>query len=286
MGENTAKRRELEESPRIQCHPFLKWAGGKRQLMPELLARMPEKYGAYFEAFVGGGALFFALQPKRAYLSDTNRELVNCYRVIQDSVGPLVEDLKRHKYEQEYFYKIRDIDRSDEYQSWNRIEKASRLIYLNRTCYNGLYRVNSRGQFNTPFGRYTDPKIVDEENLRACNKALKGVKVICESYLGVELIARRGDFVYFDPPYYPVSTTANFASYSSTGFTAENHVELRDLCVRLDRKGVRFMLTNSATPYVRDLYGNFQVEEVEANRAINSKGSRRGKIYELIAKNY
>jgi DNA adenine methylase len=286
MGENTARKLDPESASTINCHPFLKWAGGKRQLLSHLLARVPEKFGSYHEPFVGGGALFFALQPKRAYLSDTNRELVNCYRVIQDSVGPLIEDLKKHVYDQEYFYKVRDIDRNSEYEKWNRIEKASRLIFLNRTCYNGLYRVNSRGFFNTPFGRYTDPKIVDEPNLRACHKVLKDAKIVCESYLNVELIVKKGDFVYFDPPYFPVSATSSFASYSSDGFTADNHRELRDLCKRLDRKGVRFMLTNSSTPFVRELYADFKVEAVEANRAINSKGARRGKIHELIVTNY
>ena len=147
--------------------PFVKWAGGKGQLVPELLKRVPSKFRTYYEPFAGGSALFFRLRPERSYISDINRDLINCFSVVKSNLGPLIKELKKHRYDEKYYYQIRDVDREEEYKNWDRIQKAARLIYLNKSCYNGLYRVNSKGHFNTPFGRYTDPKLVDEENLHA-----------------------------------------------------------------------------------------------------------------------
>ncbi len=270
----------------VQCRPFLKWVGGKTQLLPELMSRVPEFSGTYFEPFLGGGALLFMLQPKRAYVTDVNEELVNCYEVVQQQLEALCKDLKQHRYEKDYYYAMRDVDRAPEFKAWTRVQRASRLIYLNKTCFNGLYRVNSKGHFNVPFGKYTNPTILDAENLAACSKALADVTVGAESFLEAEKRMGKGDFVYFDPPYVPLSTTAYFTSYNVNGFDAEMQRELCELCRRLDTRGVKFMLSNSSAPFVLELYKEFKVERVRANRAINSKGEKRGKVDEVIVQNF
>jgi DNA adenine methylase len=266
--------------------PFLKWAGGKSQLLPELVKRIPKDYAKYFEPFAGGAALFFHLQPRTAYLVDVNEDLINTYQVIKEQVDALICDLKQHVYEEDYYYQIRNIDRTEAYQSWTDVQKASRLIYLNKTCYNGLYRVNGKGQFNTPFGSYSNPTILNEANLRACSHALRNTKLINGSFLAIARRISAKDFVYFDPPYEPLSTTANFTGYSQKGFDASMQVELKDFCDRLDRRGIRFMLSNSSAPLILDLYRSYNVEFVYASRAINSKGKHRGKIPEVIVTNY
>jgi DNA adenine methylase len=270
----------------IDCKPFIKWAGGKSQLLSELVKRIPADYASYFEPFLGGGALFFYLQPKKAILTDINQDLMNCYQVIQNNVEPLIQDLRKHRYEEEYYYLTRRIDRLPEYSSWTSIERASRFIFLNKTCYNGLYRVNSKGQYNVPFGRYTNPKIVDAENLRACSQVLQDATLISDSFLGIEGQITADDFVYFDPPYIPLNTTSNFTSYSKGGFDTSMQIALRDLCERLNSRGVRFMVSNSSAPLVRELYQNFKIDFVNASRAINSSGAKRGKIKEVIITNY
>lgn len=272
--------------PSCTARPFLKWAGGKRQLLPELLDRVPPTFKTYFEPFVGGGALFFSLQPILAHLTDINPDLINIYQVIQTDVEALIEDLQQHCNTADYFYTLRNADRSPTYQSWTAVQKASRLIYLNKTCYNGLYRVNSKGYFNTPYGSYKKPTIVDINNLRACHVALQEVELGVASFAAVLTKASTGDFVYFDPPYVPVSATANFTSYSQDGFGLEMQVKLRDVCVELDRQGVQFMVSNSYAPIVLDLYNAFKVETVEAARAINSNAAKRGKVQEVIVTNY
>ena len=270
----------------VKCKPFLKWAGGKGQLLSELLARIPQRFNRYFEPFVGGGALFFGLQPKHALLSDINLDLINTYTVVRDSVEHLIADLSQHVYEKDYFYQIRDTDRSKAFDNWSNVQRASRLIYLNKTCFNGLYRINSKGQFNVPFGRYTNPKICDATNLRACSQVLQSIRVEALSFDHVVDAANSGDFVYFDPPYAPLNATSYFTSYSKDGFDTNMQIKLRDTCVALDRRGVRFMLSNSSAPLILDLYKNFQTEFVQASRAINSKASLRGKINEVIVRNY
>ncbi len=270
----------------VHCKPFVKWAGGKSQLLPELIRRIPADFSRYFEPFLGGGALFFSLQPKKAVLVDINDALINCYQVIQDNVESLIEDLKKHRYQEEYYYQTRNVDRLPEYSSWGSIERASRFIFLNKTCYNGLYRVNSKGQYNVPFGRYTNPKIVNPENLSACSQVLQNAVVISDSFLSIENQVSPDDFVYFDPPYIPLNTTSNFTSYSKEGFDMSMQVALRDLCTRLDKRGIRFMLSNSSAPAVGDLYKGFTIEFVHASRAINSSASKRGKIKEVIIRNY
>lgn len=272
---------------KIKVKPFVKWAGGKSKLLPEIQKRLPHKYERYFEPFVGGGAVFFSLQPEKAILVDINSELINTYRTIRDNLEELIIDLKRHIYDKDYYYSLRNIDRTLEYEDWSNVQKASRFIYLNKTCYNALYRVNSKQQFNTPFGRYTNPTILDEENLRACSKILQNnVELIAGEFGIIESMITSKDFVYFDPPYVPLSQTANFTSYSQKGFDETMQRELCSLCHRLNNRGVRFMLSNSSAPLVLELYKAFNLQFVQASRSINSQGNKRGKILEVLVTNY
>lgn len=230
--------------------------------------------------------MFFALHPAQAYISDINPELVNAYRAVKDEVEALIEALGDHKYEEEYFYKIRDVDRTPEFSRWTAVQKAARIIYLNKTCYNGLFRVNSKGQFNTPFGRYSNPIIVDAPNLRACSAALRTTEIALGSFELIENIVREGDFIYFDPPYVPLTTTANFTGYSQCGFDLEMQHRLFDLCSRLAKRHIRWLLSNSSAAFVTNLYHQFNIEFVEATRAINSKADSRGKINEVLISNF
>lgn len=266
--------------------PFVKWVGGKKQLLPDLVERVPADFGRYYEPFVGGGALFFHLQPQRACLTDVNSDLVNLYTVIRDKVDELVEDLHQHVYEKTYFYQMRGMDRTPEYEIWTDVQKASRFIYLNKTCYNGLYRVNSKGQFNAPFGRYTNPTILDSDNLYACHIALKKAVIEETSFYSVRRRIRSNDFVYFDPPYAPLTATASFTGYTKGGFDEDMQYKLRDLCRVLDKRSVRFMLSNSSAPLILDLYAEFNIDFVYATRTVNSKAGKRGKIPEVIVTNY
>ncbi|MGB3790376.1 MAG: DNA adenine methylase [Phormidesmis sp.] len=266
--------------------PFVKWVGGKTQLLSELIVRVPDSFSRYYEPFVGGGALFFHLQPQRACLTDINPDLVNLYIVVRDKVEELVQDLSQHVYEKEYFYRIRGIDRTSEYEMWTDVQRASRFIYLNKTCYNGLYRVNSKGQFNAPFGRYTNPTILDTDNLYACHAALQETVVEVADFYSVRRRVRANDFVYFDPPYAPLSATAKFTSYTKNGFDVDMQYALRNLCRALDKRSIRFMLSNSSAPLILDLYAEFNIEFVYATRSINSKAGKRGKIPEVVVTNY
>ena len=274
-----------------EAKPFVKWVGGKRQLLAQFreLGLYPSKFNdarsRYFEPFVGGGAVFFDLQPKNATISDLNSELITTYRVIRDSTGRLIESLKKHIYDKDYFLKIRAMDPV----KMSDLDVASRFIYLNRTCFNGMYRVNSKGQFNVPFGRYKNPVICDEDNLRAVSRALQDVEILNEDYKVAVSKAKAGDFVYFDPPYYPISSTSSFTSYTKDGFAEKEQVELRDTFAELSSKGCYVMLSNSDSAFIRDTYGrlkNVTITTVSAGRAINSKATGRGKITELVITNY
>lgn len=270
----------------VRPKPFVKWAGGKTQLLPYLLERMPRKYDRYFEPFIGGGALFFKVTPRQGYISDINPELINAYQVIQLNVESLIEDLNKHIYDKNYYYKLRNVDRTPEFKNWSPVKKASRIIALNKSCFNGLYRVNSKGHFNVPFGRYKNPKLVDAVNLRECSKALKDTKIVLGSFNLIEQDVQKGDFVYFDPPYAPLNITSSFTSYSKEGFDNKMQENLRDICVALDCRQVKFMLSNSSTPLILELYKDFHLSFVDASRAINSRGDKRGKVKEVIVTNY
>ncbi|MCC7436510.1 DNA adenine methylase [Candidatus Nomurabacteria bacterium] len=275
-----------------KAKPFVKWVGGKRQLLKQFKAmnlyppeRFNVKAGRYFEPFVGGGAVFFDLLPEKAYLSDLNEELIITYNVIKNNVEALIKSLKKHKYEKEYFLKVRTKD----WKKLSEIEIASRFIFLNRTAFNGMYRVNSKGEFNVPFGKYNNPLICDAENLRKVSKALKNVEIKHQDYKAVLKKAKKGDFVYFDPPYYPVSKTASFTSYNADSFLDKEQLELRDTFVELSNRGCFVMLSNSDTPFINNIYSDIKdvrINKVQAGRAINSKSSGRGKITEVLVTNY
>ena len=286
MFEDIAKL--LEEKPK----PFVKWVGGKRQLLKQfrdLGLYPPENFdpitNTFFEPFVGGGAVFFDLLPETAYLSDLNNELVVTYNVIKNDVENLIKSLKKHKLDKEYFLKIR----AQNPEKLSDLNIASRFIYLNRTCFNGMYRVNSKGGFNVPFGKYTNPLICDEVNLRKASKALKNVEIKKQDYKEVLKKAKKGDFVYFDPPYYPVSKTASFTSYTSESFLDKEQIELRDTFIELHKRGCFVMLSNSDTPFINKIYSEpkgLRITKVQAGRAINSDASKRGKITEVLVTNY
>lgn len=272
--------------------PFLKWVGGKRQIIPQIKKYIPENYNRYFEPFVGGGALFFDLEPKTAYINDINKILVSAYRNIKnhsDEIIKKLEDLQKIFYEKNneerkiYFYEIRDIFNNMDYDSFL---KTSYTIFLNKTCYNGMYRENLKGQFNVPFGRYKNPKILDEKNILAVSKLLQNVTITNYSFEKAVEDAKRGDFIYFDPPYHPISITSNFTSYSNSGFIKENQRELRDVFEDLDKRGCFVMLSNSDTIFIREIYKEYTQKKVTTGRLINCKAAGRGKINELLILNY
>ena len=269
-----------------ETYPIVKWVGGKRQLMFELLKNMPENYNRYFEPFIGGGALFFELQPDNAYISDMNEELINLYKVVRDNVEELITDLQKHDISKEYFMEIRNIDRTEEYKNWSNIQKASRFIYLNRTCFNGMYRVNSKGEFNVPFGHYKNPRILDENNLINCSNLLQKTEIKHADFSEILKKVKKGDFVYFDPPYVPLIETSSFTSYTKDGFDMDMQFKLRDVCDELDSMGVKFLLSNSDTKLVNKLYENYNIKKVFASRQINANADGRGKITEVLVRNY
>lgn len=269
-----------------ETYPIVKWVGGKRQLMFELIKNMPKEYNRYFEPFIGGGALFFELQPDNAYISDMNEELINLYKVVRDNVDELIADLQKHDISKEYFMEIRNIDRTKEYQNWSSIKKASRFIYLNRTCFNGMYRVNSKGEFNVPFGHYKNPRILDEHNLINCSNLLQKTEIKHADFSEILKKVKKGDFVYFDPPYVPLSETSSFTSYTKDGFDMDMQFKLRDVCDELDSMDVKFLLSNSDTKLVNELYENYNIKKVFASRQINANADGRGKITEVLVRNY
>lgn len=268
--------------------PFLKWVGGKRQLLPAISNLLPKKYTNYYEPFIGGGALFFHLQPKKAVINDYNTELTNVYNVIKTDVQKLIEHLKTHKNESDYFYDIRALDRSNAFHDLSDIERASRVIYLNKTCYNGLYRVNNSGEFNSPFGRYKKPNIVNEITLRAVNKYLNNndITVLNKDFEEVLEGITKSSFVYFDPPYDPISKSSNFTGYVEGGFNMFDQVRLRNSCNVLNDKGVKFLLSNSASPSILELYKEYDIQYVKATRSINSNAKKRGEVDEVLIRNY
>jgi DNA adenine methylase len=269
--------------------PVVKWAGGKRQLLGELLPRVPRRFGMYCEPFLGGGAMLLALQPAQAEVNDLNADLIAVYETIRDDVEVLIASLARHENTPEYFYTLRDADRHKEaYRNLPKVEKASRLLYLNKTCFNGLFRVNATGEFNAPFGYYKHPNIVNAPVLRAVSCYFNQAAIGFGHRDFTEVLADipRGSFVYLDPPYDPVSDTANFTGYNQGGFSRDDQVRLRQCCEALSSRGILFMLSNSDTPFIRELYRDFHIEVVRAKRAINANGRKRGAVEEVIVRNY
>lgn len=260
--------------------PFLKWAGGKRQLLEQFAAHFPpaRSYGTYHEPFTGGGAVFFHLLPARAVLSDINADLIECYQLLRDDVESVIAELGGCKSDSESYYRMRALEPTE----LPAARRVARMLYLNRTCYNGLYRVNRAGRFNVPFGRYANPVICNAGNLRAVSAALSGVTVRVQPFHAVLDAAARGDFVYFDPPYQPLSPTSSFTAYTKHPFGEAEQRELASVFRQLAEKGCRVMLSNSDAPLVRRLYKGLRIERVLARRAINSRGGGRGKIGEVL----
>ncbi len=269
--------------------PFVKWVGGKRQLLEEITKYRPKKFSTYYEPFVGGGAVLFHLQPAKAVINDMNEDLINLYRIIKEKPEELTENLKKHKNDRDYFYKIRGIDRDEnKYKQMSDVEKASRIVFLNKTCYNGLFRVNSSGEFNSPFGNYKNPNIINSITIMAVSKYLNSNDIRIENvdYEHAVEDACKSDFVYFDPPYYPVSNSSSFTGYTCNGFDGEQQERLKNVCDKLDRKGVNFLLSNSSTAFIRDLYNDYEIITVTARRSVNSNANQRGEIDEVLIKNY
>ena len=267
MAEQAVRKAES-----VQARPILKWAGGKTQMLGDLLPKVPNSYGRYIEPFFGGGAMFFALQPESAIIADSNPELINMYQEVANHADNVIQYLKQYENTSEMFYAVR----SQEWTTLPKAEAAARTIFLNRTCYNGLYRVNKHGQFNVPYGKYKNPKICDEAGLRAASEALKKADILCGDYLLVlEHHAQPGDFVFLDPPYLPVSEYADFKRYTKEQFYEEDHVELSKVIMALHERGCHVILTNSNHPLVHELYAPFNIDVIQTKRHISCNGSTR-----------
>lgn len=267
--------------------PVLKWVGGKRQLLDKILPIIKEeKYSTYVEPFVGGGAVLFALQPKKAIINDSNIELMNVYEVIRDSVDELIDLLKIHQENnsEDYYYDIRGLDRKSDFDQMSKVERAARILYLNKTCYNGLFRVNSSGQFNSPFGRYKNPNIVNEFTLKAVSNYFNNndIRIMVGDYRNVLKKVRKGQFVYLDPPYMPLSTSSSFTGYTDKGFDYQEQVLLKQECDALRDKDVPFLESNSDCMEIRELYSDYTILNVKAKRFVNSVAKKRGEINEVL----
>jgi DNA adenine methylase len=275
----------LSQSKSTLPRPFLKWAGGKSKLIQQYLTYLPStnNYKNYYEPFLGGGAVFFHILPSNAILTDINAELITTYRCVRDNVEELISLLKEHenKHSRDYYYNVRaNPGKSD-------LENAARLIYLNKTCFNGLYRVNSQNKFNVPLGKYKNPNICPQDLLFAASEALSRAEIKHADFTEVLNHATSSeDFVYFDPPYYPISKTSYFTSYTSYSFEENQQIQLRDIFVKLSERGVKLMLSNSDCEFIRNLYSGFNIYTISAARAINSNAKKRGKINEILVTSY
>ena len=268
---------------------FIKWAGGKTQLLEQFSELYPEDFNNYHEAFLGSGAVFFQIKqlfkPTRSFLSDTNEELIRTFVSVRDYPEELIELLIEHKEKdnnREYFNEQRERFNIMRHC----LEKSSIFIYLNKTCFNGLYRVNADGKFNVPFGKYKNPAIVNEEKIRKASAFLQGANLYATSFTSILQRARKNDFVYFDPPYFPLNKTANFTGYQKDGFFEKEQRHLAEVFEALDKRGVKVMLSNSDMPLIKELYDDFDIVNVRARRAINCIGTKRGKINEIVVRNY
>ena len=287
MTTSAAVAARIEQQPR-EAAPFVKWAGGKGRLLSQLRPLLPKgvERMRHVEPFVGGGALFFSRRPKRALLTDINPALVGTYTAIRDDLGGVIEGLRglAARHSKESYYRVRE--RYNQSPRITTSKRAAMFIYLNKTCFNGLHRVNRKGEFNVPIGSYKNPRILNEDALRAASEALGGAGLRCTSFEALLESAKPGDFVYFDPPYEPVSDTASFTSYARGGFSRSDQARLRDVYRALDRRGCKLMLSNSDVPFIRELYSDFNVDTVAAPRAINCNAAKRGKVSEVVVRNY
>ncbi|MBP2624034.1 DNA adenine methylase [Streptococcus oricebi] len=278
------------EQEKVILQPFTKWTGGKRKLLANLNALMPEVYDRYYEPFIGGGALFFDRAPESALINDFNSELINCYRQIKDNPLQLIALLKEHQAHnsKEYYLELRAADRDGRIDKMTDVERAARIMYMLRVNFNGLYRVNSKNQFNVPYGRYKNPKIVDPEMIQMISSYLNkyDIQIISGDFEKAVEEVGKGDFVYFDPPYIPLSETSDFTSYTHEGFSYQDQVRLRDTFKRLSDRGAYVMLSNSSSPLAEELYKDFKIHYVEAIRTNGASSKSRGRISEIIVTNY
>ena len=268
--------------------PMLKWVGGKRQLLPDIVPMINKKAPLYVEPFIGGGAVLFNMQPKKAIINDYNQELINVYITVRDNLEELLDELRIHEENNssDYYYEIRALDRAEEFAQMSNVEKAARIIYLNKTCYNGLYRVNMAGQFNSPYGKYKNPNIVNEAVLRSISNYFNTneITILNGDYKEVLKDLEKEAFVYLDPPYMPISSSS-FTGYTEGGFGYNSQVELKKECDKLNEKGIRFVQSNSDCEIIRELYKDYKIKTVKAKRSINSVGNKRGEINEVLIYN-
>lgn len=268
--------------------PFVKWVGGKTTSIPYLLEYIPEHISTYVEPFVGSGALLMALNFDKAVINDSNTELINAYNVIKSNLGELEFYLSTLMYDKKLFDEIRAWDRDPDFNKRSNVERAARFIYLMKTCYNGLYRVSKKNYFNTPFGNYKNPTICDTPTLEACSNFLnnKDIVILNQDYQSLLDVIPSDAFVYLDPPYFPISKTANFTQYQSETFRTDEHLRLYEFCCELHKRGIRFLQSNSDVPHIRELYKSFNINTVSVSRRINSNISKRNAVNELVITNY
>mgnify|MGYP003533513160 FL=1 len=273
--------------------PFVKWVGGKRGLLPQIIPLLPKNFNNYFEPFIGGGALFFELytrgllKDKKVFLFDINAELINTYNVVKNYPNQLINELEifKQNHSKEFFYEVRSWDRQNDFLQRSDIERASRFIYLNKTCFNGLYRVNKNNQNNVPMGSYKNPNICDYSVILSASQALQNVNILNVSYKEVLKYASKDDLFYFDPPYFPLTQTASFTSYSEFEFLEKEQIELFEIFKNLSKIECNVIQSNSDTEFIKNLYKDFEIKEIFANRFINSKSDSRGKISEIVIRN-
>lgn len=273
--------------------PFIKWVGGKRGLLKQLLPLFPKEFNNYHEPFLGGGAVFFELysmgylKDKKIYLSDINTELINTYNVVKNNPIDLISNLEiyKEKHSKDFYYETRALDREDGFLKISALERATRFIYLNKTCFNGLYRVNKEGYFNTPIGSYRNPNIADKDTIFSASKALQNAIITNTTFNKVQIKVKSNDLVYFDPPYYPLNGTSSFTSYNENEFLDDKQKELFSVFEKLDKNDCFVLHSNSNTEFIKDLYQKHNINFVQANRFINSKSSSRGKINEVLIRN-
>lgn len=270
--------------------PILKWVGGKRQLLDCIEPLIP-KHTMYYEPFIGGGAVLFSRQPDKAVINDSNEELINVYLTIKEEPEQLIKKLQEHREQscEDYFYAIRALDRDRKaFDKMTNVERAARIIYLNKTCYNGLFRVNNSGEFNSPWGKYQNPNITNETTIYALNSYFNkaNITIMCGDYREALAGIKKGSFVYLDPPYMPISSSSSFTGYTAGGFGEEEQIALKKQCDLLTSKGVKFLLSNSCCPFIEDLYQDYIIEHVSAKRAINANPEKRGAVEEVLVRNY
>lgn len=269
----------------IIIYPFLKWAGGKTRLIPEIKGFVPETINNFIEPFVGAGSVFLSIKPEKAIINDLNKDLIICYETIRDNVGELIKELSKlsSKNNKEDFIKIRNLDRDKEkFKKQTDVQRAARIIYLNKTCFNGLYRVNSKNEFNVPFGNYKNPKILDEHNLREISEYLKSVTIYCCDFEKIIGMAKPGDFVYLDPPYQPITKTSSFTSYTKDGFSDSDQIRLKNAIDKLKENNIKFLLSNSCCDFIKELYSGYNIKEIPLRRLISASGDSRNIVKEVL----